>query len=140
MRKELSWLFLSIFGALSFILALNFRIGSLSDVGSAIYPLILSSIIALISIYSFFFAAREKPVPMNVRALICVSSAVILFILLVERIGLLPSVVLSMFTAYVGQTKRGYAVFLAYACIFAVGTWLLFSYALNLPLPAFRVL
>lgn len=139
MARDLSWLVIAALGAAAFFFATDFGFGSLSNVGSAVYPMILSSMIILISLYSFFFAPREETAPLNSRAMIAVASSVILFILLVEVIGLMPTTILSMFVAYGGQTEKRYRFFLAYACAFAVGVWLLFSYALSLPIPPVRV-
>lgn len=139
MAREFSWLFIAALGAAAFYFALDFEFGTPSNVGSAIYPLILSSAIILISLYSFVFSPREEPLPQNHRALACVAAAVLLFILLVEVIGLLPTIVLSMTVAYAGQTTGKYRFFLIYAGLFAVTVWLLFSYALSLPIPPVRV-
>ena len=76
---------------------------------------------------------------MNRRAFLSVTAAVTVFILLVEVVGLLPTVVLSMAIAYAGQSERRYPFFIAHACVFAVGVWLIFSYVLNLPIPPFRL-
>ncbi len=139
MARDFSWLFIAVLGAAAFYFALDFKFGTLANVGSAVYPLILSSAIVLISLYSFIFSPREEPMPMNRRAFLSVTASVAVFILLVEVAGLLPTVVLSMVIAYGGQSERRYPFFIAYACVFAVGVWLIFSYALNLPIPPFRL-
>tara|TARA_B100000427_G_scaffold321121_1_gene321267 strand:+ start:549 stop:971 length:423 start_codon:yes stop_codon:yes gene_type:complete len=139
MARDISWLFIAALGAAAFYFALDFNFGSLANVGSAVYPLILSSLLIAISLYSFLFAPREQSRPGNRRAFICVSVAVAVFILLVEVVGLLPTIVLSMTIAYAGQTEGRYGFFMAYALVFAVGVWLLFSYALNMPVPPIRL-
>ncbi len=139
MARDFSWLFIAALGAAAFYFALDFKFGTFANVGSAVYPLILSAAIILISLYSFVFSPREEPMLMNRRAFLSVTAAVAVFILLVEVAGLLPTVVLSMVIAYAGQSERRYPFFIAYACVFAVGVWLIFSYALNLPIPPFRL-
>jgi hypothetical protein len=139
MAREFSWLFIAAFGAAAIYFALDFQFGTRSNVGSAVYPLLLSSAVVVISLYSFFFGQTEEPMPQNHRALICIAASVLLFILLIEEIGMLPTTVLCMAVAYAGQTHGNFRFFLIYATIFAVVVWLLFSFALSLPIPPVRM-
>jgi hypothetical protein len=122
LAKKLTWLFLAIVGAATFVVALDYPFGTLSAIGPAVYPLILSSIIALVSIYSIFFEARKEPEPLDRRALACVVSAVIIFILLVENI-----VWCLRCFVYGGGLCRAepsrISGFLVFACLFAVGSF-----------------
>ena len=139
MARDISWLFLAVLGAAAFYFALDFEFGTPSNVGSAVYPLILSSAVVLISLYAFLFSNSEPPLPANTRAMTCICLAVLVFILLVEAVGLLPTIILSMTIAYAGQTTGRYRAFMLYAGAFALVVWLLFSYALNLPIPPIRM-
>lgn len=138
-KRELSWLAVALFGAAAFASALDYGYGTISNIGSAVYPLILSAMIVLVSLYSYIFTSAEPPVPLAARSMAAILGSVILFSLLVERFGIIPAVVVPMLVAYAGQSERGYGFVLGYAVIFAFGTWALFSYALNLPLPTFRM-
>ena len=129
------WLVLAALGTGAFWLALDFGFGSAANIGSAVFPLALSGIVVAISAWSFAFPRPEAAPPLAWRPLLTVSGSVILFILLIERAGMFPTVVLCMLLAYAAQTERGYPVFVAYAAIFAAGAWVLFSYLLGMPVP-----
>lgn len=138
MVNRLSWIFLTVLGAAAAYIALTtLSMGTPINIGSAVYPLILSGVIFFISLYSVLFGGREESTKVDIRGFAGVVGAVVAFIVTIEFIGIIPSVVLSMVIAYMGQLKGGYRFFFVYACLFAVGTWLLFNLALGLPLPAF---
>ncbi|ESR24891.1 tripartite tricarboxylate transporter TctB family protein [Lutibaculum baratangense] len=139
MRRDLLWLVLAVLGGVAFVVALGFRMGTVSNIGSAVYPLMLSGTIVLISGYALLAGGDAASKPFDVRPFGAIVSAVLLFVLLVERVGLVPAVVVSMVAAYAGQSEGGYLSFLVYAGLFALGTWLLFSFVLGLPLPAVKV-
>src|SRR3546814_13635180 len=68
------------------------------------------------------------------RPFLAIVTAVLLFALVVERLGLVPAVVLCMVAAYAGQVRSRYVFFAVSAFVFGFGTWVLFSYGLGLPL------
>lgn len=137
MIRRLSWIFLAILGATtSFIAYTSLSMGTVTNVGSAVYPLILSGLIIVIALYVLIVGDKEEPHAVNVRGFTGVVASVVVFIAAIEHIGLIPTVIASMVVAYAGQTEGGYRFFLVYASLFAVGTWLLFTLALGLPLPA----
>lgn len=113
--------------------------GTAINIGSAVYPLILSGVIFVISLYGVIFGDQESSKELDLRGFSGVVASVVAFILTIEHIGIVPSVILSMVIAYAGQSKGGYVFFLVYASLFAVGTWLLFNLALGLPLPAIKI-
>jgi hypothetical protein len=137
MIRRLSWIFLAILGvATSFIAYTSLSMGTVTNVGSAVYPLILSGLIIVIALYVLIVGDKEEPHAVNMRGFTGVVASVVVFIAAIEHIGLIPTVVASMVVAYAGQTQDGYRFFLVYASLFAVATWLLFTLALGLPLPA----
>lgn len=137
--RDLTWPLLALLGVGALVLALDFRFGTFGNIGSAIYPLILSAVIIAISVYSLFFGRGGQVADFDRRPFLAVVAAVILFSLVVERLGVVPAVVLAMIVAYAGQTAGNYRFVLVYALLFAFGTWALFSYGLGLPLPALRM-
>ena len=139
LNRDYSWLCLTLLGAAAFVLALGFKIGTVSNMGSAIFPLILSAIIAGTSAYSFLLYPRETEPTPNLRPMLAVAFAVIAFILFVERAGLIPAVIVSMLIAHAGQTEGNYRFFLVYTTLFAAGSWGLFSLALGIPLQPFQL-
>ncbi len=140
MIRRLSWIFLAGLGAAtSFIAYTSLTMGTVINIGSAVYPLILSGIIFVIALYAAVVGDREDPHAVNLRGFTGVVGSVLIFIAAIEYLGLVPTVIASMVVAYAGQTRGGYRFFLVYASLFAVGTWLLFTLALGLPVPAFRM-
>lgn len=135
--NRLSWIFLTVLGAWTgYVAYTTLSMGTAINIGSAVYPLILSGIIVIIALYGVIFGDRDDPEELNLRGFSGVVGSVVVFILTIEHLGIVPSVILSMVTAYAGQAKAGYRFFLVYASLFAIGTWLLFTLALGLPLPA----
>lgn len=136
MTNRLSWIFLAILGATTtFIAYTTLRMGTVINIGSAVYPLILSGIILLISLQCVIFGDSQDPRPLNIRGFAGVVGSVVVFIAAIEHIGMVPTVVLSMLVAYAGQSHGGYTFFLVYAALFGLATWLLFTFALGLPVP-----
>ena len=140
MVRRLSWGFLALLGAMSsFVAFTSLSMGSVINIGSAVYPLILSGLIVVIALYVLIVGDNEEPGSIDVRGFAGVASSVVVFIVAIEQVGLIPTVIASMVVAYAGQAQGGYRFFLVYASLFAVGTWLLFALALGLPLPAFEM-
>lgn len=140
MINRLSWVFLAILGATtSFIAFTSLSMGTVINVGSAVYPLILSGIILVISLHGVIFGDSQDPHGLDIRGFAGVVGAVVVFIALIEHIGMVPTVVASMLVAYAGQSRGGYWFFIVYAALFALATWLLFTFALGLPVPAVQI-
>jgi len=142
--RDLAWLLLVLFGTGAFVLALDFRFGTVNNIGSAVYPLALSAVIVLISLYALLLRRRpaagdDDASPLDRRPFVAIIAAVVLFCLVVEQFGIVPAVVVSMIVAYTGQGEGNYRFVAVYAALFAFGTWALFSYGLSLPLAAFRM-
>lgn len=137
MARYATWLLLGLCGVGAFILALDFGYGSGPRIGSAAFPLVLSGGLVLVSLWGLLFGRDEVRGHFASRPLLAVTAAVLVFILAVDRVGIIPSTVASMLVAYLGQTERGYLAFLVYAAVFAVVVWALFSFGLGLPIRAF---
>ncbi len=136
-RRHPIWLILALGGASTFWLATGYGHGSLVRIGSGILPMALSVAIIMLSLWSFAFPRDEDQAPFALRPFVAVVLAVIFFILLIERLGMVPTVVITMLTAYLGQVQRNFLPFLLYAVLFAFAAGLLFSVALTLPIPLF---
>lgn len=137
-RRNSIWLALAACGAVAFWLALDFGLGTARNIGSGIFPLALSALMIVISVVSFLFPRAETSEPFSLRPLLAVSGSVVLFIILVERTGMFPAILLSMLAAFLAQTKRDYRPFLIYAAVFAAGVWFIFAYALGVPVAFVR--
>ena len=133
--QALCWLFLGAFGAAAAIIALDYKVGTLNDVGSAIAPLFFAGVIIAISLFKLILGDDEPPLRPDLQPLAAVTVAIVAFALLVDWLGLGPSVIASVVIAYLGQSERGYGFVLFYAASLSAGIWLVFSLALGLPLP-----
>ena len=80
--------------------------------------------------------AAEEPATVPLRPFLAVLASVLVFILLVERAGILATTVIAMLTAYAGQEEGRYGFFLVFAVSFAALVWLTFSIGFGLPLRA----
>lgn len=135
-----TWALVFLFGAGAFVMAFGFGYGSGPRIGSAVFPLLMSGGIMLTAAWGLVAAAigrEESGGHPDLRPLGAVTASVVLFILTVDRLGIIPAILLCMAVAYLGQAERGYLFFLSYAAIFAAGVWLLFSIGLGLPVAAF---
>lgn len=141
MTKDLAWPLLAAFAAVVFYVAWGYDLGTPAQIGAGAYPLALSAIIFLIAVYSSVFhrPGSEGAAPIAFRPLIAIAASVATFVLIIDHLGMIPSVVATMVIAYLGQAVGRYRSFIAYAAVFAVCAWGLFSYALNMPLPPFRI-
>jgi hypothetical protein len=133
MSGRIGWIALGLVGAAAFYLALGFRVGTPANPGSAVFPLSLSALIVVLAGIGLFSRTGEAAI-MRWRPLAAVVASVAFFLLLVERLGLVPTAMLSMLLAYAGQEQGGYPTFVFGALVFAVVIWLMFSAGLGLPL------
>src|SRR3546814_9965820 len=98
-----------------------------------------SSDVCSSDLYGMIFGQSGPIAELDRRPFLAIVTAVLLFALVVERLGLVPAVVLCMVAAYAGQVRSRYVFFAVYAFVFGFGTWVLFSYGLGLPLAPFRI-
>src|SRR3546814_2263962 len=104
--RDPPWLFLAFFGAGSAAIALGYNFGTANNIGAAVYPLILSATIVLLALYGMIFGQSGPIAELDRRPFLAIVTAVLLFALVVERLGLVPAVVLCMVAAYAGQVRR----------------------------------
>src|SRR3546814_18670127 len=107
-------------------------------IGAAVYPLILSATIVLLALYGMIFGQSGPIAELDRRPFLAIVPAVLLFAQVVERLGLVPAVVLCMVAAYAGQVRSRYVFYAIYAFVFGSGPWGLFSYGLERTLGPFR--
>ena len=132
-ERQYVWLVLAAVAAFALWQSLGFGLGTRASVGSGVFPVALAAIILVISMLGFLFPAPDETEPLATRPLLAAAGGVAAFILLIEWAGLVPSVVATMVTAYLGQTERGFPAFLLYAGLFAGAAWVLFAQVLNVP-------
>src|SRR3546814_6480065 len=112
------WIFLAFCGAGSAASALGYNCGTANNIGAAVYPLILSATIVLLALYGMIFGQSGPIAELDRRPFLAIVTAVLLFALVVERLGLVPAVVLCMVAAYAGQVRSRLVFFAVYAFVF----------------------
>jgi hypothetical protein len=122
------------FGLQSFDLG----IGRPNQMGPGFFPIMLSSLLALVGIGTIFTPtdgeARIGKIPW--RALLCILAGPVLFRLLVEGVGFLPAIWIPVFVATFASAHLRRRTALVLASLFTVAAWLIFLVGLRLPIPA----
>ena len=129
-----------LFGVLAFVISRNYESGSLLDMGPGYFPRILSVLLGLLGASILFRGVKSRMVdgvswaflPLGILSL-----SMVLFGLLVERVGLVPSLaVLVLVSAAAGSEFkfREVLVLAAAVCLFAV---VVFVWGLNMRFPLF---
>lgn len=131
--RQWIWAILAVLGAAATWMAWGFGFGSAMRIGAGALPFALSLAITLVALAAFAFPRAHHAAPIELRPLVAVVLAVILFTLLVERVGLVPAIFATMLTAYLGQVQRDIWAFGIFAALFALGASLLFIKGLKMP-------
>lgn len=125
--------------AFFFIGALDLPFGSLRRLGPGYVPLILSIVLAGMAVMLILGEPeRLSGERFQLRPVLAVFSAIVVFALTVTELGLLPSVFLATVISATAdrQTKPLAILILGIVCTALI--WLIFAYALGLPIPAVR--
>ncbi len=129
-----------LFGVLAFVISRNYESGSLLDMGPGYFPRILSVLLGLLGASILFRGVKSRMVDGVAWAFLplgILSLSMVLFGLLVERVGLVPSLaVLVLVSAAAGSEFkfREVLVLAAAVCLFAV---VVFVWGLNMRFPLF---
>lgn len=139
MASYATWSALGAIGIIAFWMALGFGWGAGPRIGSAYLPLLLSGLLMVVAIFGLFdtWWRKTEARALQWRPLLAISAAVGLFAVLVEHLGLVPTVLLCMSIAYVGQRETRFQQFTVFAAGFAILVWLVFLKGLGLPVRAF---
>ena len=116
----------------------GYPIGNASRMGPGYFPVVLAVIMAVLGLIISFMSLTTDGQPVDkfaVRPLIFILGAVVIFGLLVQKLGIaLGIVVLVMVSAYGGHEFKFKEVLIT-AIILAVSSVLIFVYGLKLPFP-----
>lgn len=118
----------------------EYSFGSLANIGPGFFPVTIGIGITLVSVVIFLIDRRtdDTQIELQGRPIILVVISVLLFALMIERFGLLPSaIVMTAVAAYADQSmsvRTSIVVVLFVTCV-AVG---LFHFGFNIPAPLFR--
>ena len=140
-----------VIGAGATFLGFQLRIGTLTRMGPGFFPAVLGMLLIIIGALILVARAAEgRPAPAKADALHplpthvdyrgwgCIILSVVAFIALSQYAGLLPATFLCVFIAALGDRQAHlWSSLLLAAGITAVG-WFLFSYMLQVQIPAIR--
>ncbi|WP_037915586.1 tripartite tricarboxylate transporter TctB family protein [Sulfitobacter sp. 20_GPM-1509m] len=131
-------------GAFILVEAVGYRLGTMRSMGPGYFPMLLAVLMCLLGAGLILLS---KPEPQNDdslpppiadrRGVFLVTAAFLAFALMIERVGLVPSVTVAVFLSALANrnTKLGVAVILAFGT--AAVCWFIFSFALGLQIKAF---
>lgn len=134
---------MTLIGAAVTLDSLTYQIGTLTQMGPGMFPLMLGIALTFIGILIVGTAAATPPgdnehiLPENPewRGWGCILAGPILFVLLGHFFGMVPATFACVFVSALGDRSSTLkSAFILAACITVVGTFI-FSYLLRLPLP-----
>lgn len=115
--------------------------GSVNQMGPGFIPQTVGVLISLLAIAIIVVDLRdralERPGAIQWRGLCFVSASIIVFALLVEPAGLVPSMFLAVLLSMFADDQAKPLTVLIYAILASAAGWLLFLVGLELPIPAF---
>lgn len=121
--------------------AWGYPTGSINQMGPGFFPQTIGILISLLAVTILIVDLRhpalERPSAIQWRGLCFVSAGIIIFALLVERAGLVPSMFLAVGVSMFADDQAKPLTVLIYAITAAALGWLLFLVGLELPIPAF---
>lgn len=119
----------------------DYPVGSLTEMGPGFMPrcvglglAALGGIVLVLDLKASALEPLERP---NWRSLIFICSAITIFALIVNRIGLVPAMFLAVSVSMLADSQARPIGIILYSTILTFLGWLLFIQALGLPLSAF---
>jgi Tripartite tricarboxylate transporter TctB family len=125
-----------IFGAVMAYFGSFYGIGSLQDMGAGYFPVLLGFVTIFFGIATLLEVRHSQNPPPKIpwRAFVCVFSAILIWSLLVERIGLFPSSVLLVIIGSLGRSKITMRAMILTALLASAASVLIFIEGFSLPL------
>jgi hypothetical protein len=120
---------------------LAYQIGTLTRMGPGFLPVTLGAIgIGLGLLIMLLAVGRAGALPrVSLRAALSVLLAIAAFGLLLERVGLVPAIVVAVLIAARGDPNARLLVGLTLALVIALASWLVFIVVLGLSMHPFRL-
>lgn len=140
-RRALSGGVLLAVGLVMLIFAWGYPVGSLTQMGPGFIPRVVGFLLCglALAIIAIDITAPqfERATAMHWRGLIFVSAAIVVFGVLIEIAGLVPSMFLAVAVSMFADNQARPLNVLIYAGLTTLAGWLLFLVGLELPIPAF---
>ncbi|WP_435312540.1 tripartite tricarboxylate transporter TctB family protein [Primorskyibacter sedentarius] len=128
-------------GLVMLFFAWGYPTGTLNQMGAGFIPqaiaILISGLAVAIIIIDLKAAEPERAGPVHWRGLIFISAAVIIFAVLVDVAGLVPSMFLAVAVSMFADHQARPVPVLIYTLLATFFGWLLFLVGLELPIPAF---
>lgn len=120
----------------------HYQVGDAARMGPGYFPTMLGWIMAGVGLIIALLSVRTTrhvltPPPFTLRPFLAVVVAVALFAFLILRIGLIPTTLLMVVVTASGSNSFQFPRSLLLAVSLAVISWLIFSWGLQMTLPAF---
>ncbi len=128
-------------GLVMLIFAWGYPVGSVTQMGPGFIPRVVSLLICALAagiiVIDVTTPNLESAGRMHWRGLVFVAAAITVFAVLIDFVGLIPSVFLAVAVSMFADDKAKPLSVLIYASLATLGGWLLFVVTLELPIPAF---
>lgn len=140
-RRSVSGGVLLAAGLFMLFFAWGYPVGTLQQMGPGFIPQTVGIMISCLALAIIVIDLREPEVvqadAMHWRGLIFVSAAITIFAVLVDIAGLVPSMFLAVAVSMFADDQSRPLSVLIYTIAVTAAGWLLFLFALELPIPAF---
>ncbi len=121
--------------------AWGYDLGNAIRMGPGYFPMLLGGLLAFLGILVLVqgvVAGEGGPIgPIPWRGIILILASVLFFGFAVRRLGLVPSLFVTVFLAALSSTRTGILVALIMAAVLTALCTAIFSFALGLPVPLF---
>lgn len=137
-RDFIAGLLFAVVGALAVAFAYDYPIGTTMRMGPGYFPTALGAILFLFGVYVLARGIRsgEKVKgTWGVRALALVALSILLFGFLLDRVGMVPAIVVTVLVAAAAGREFRFTEVLLVAAVITVFSVAVFSYGLKLPYP-----
>lgn len=128
-------------GLAFFVGSFNYPLGTLQRMGSGLFPMGLSALLCIFGLIVAAGAVRSQVRLPKVawRPLVAISASITGFIYVLGSFGLIPAVVFAAAVAALGDNTIRPRDLVILIVPFATFIYVVFIYALGLPIPAFRM-
>ncbi|GAA4159117.1 tripartite tricarboxylate transporter TctB family protein [Shinella granuli] len=134
-----SGVFFTLSGLITMLLSMNYSFGTAARMGPGFFPIVLSGLLTFLGIAILVSGLRTRkpvvPSAFDLKSVLIVCTAIVLFGLLLMRAGLLITVPLTVVVASFAQHEMKWKQTLVIAVALTVFTWLVFIAGLDLRIP-----
>ena len=137
-RDFLAGLLFVVLGGLAVALARGYPIGSTMRMGPGYFPTVLGGILLLFGVYVLLRGVRsgdEVKGEWGYRPLALISLSIVMFGFLLDRVGMVPAIVATLFAAAAAGREFRFKEVLLLAVVMTAFSVAVFSYGLKLPYP-----